>query len=139
MNSAQPERLPTAGAQRTPAPICGVFLEFDLNSQIEQLKSEPAWQDGRNAKTIVKYPNFRIVLMLMKAKMRIEEHHADGRISVQTVAGHIRMRVTGKDVDLPAGHLLALDHEVRHDVEALEDSAFLLTIARTGASGTGEA
>jgi hypothetical protein len=37
------------------------------------------------------------------------------------------------------GHLLALDHEVRHEVEALEDSAFLLTIARSVASGTKEA
>jgi len=75
----------------------------------------------------------------MKAKTRIEEHHADGRISVQTIAGLIRMRVTGKDFDLPVGHLLALDHEVRHDVEALEDSAFLLTISRPVASGTKEA
>jgi quercetin dioxygenase-like cupin family protein len=110
-----------------------------LNAQIEQLKSEPAWQNGRNAKTMVKYPDYRIVLMLMKAKTRIEEHHADGRISVQTIAGHIRMHVAGKDFDLPVGHLLALDHEVRHDVEALEDSAFLLTIARPVGSGTKEA
>lgn len=116
-----------------------VSFEFDLHAQIEQLKSERAWQTGRNARTIVKYPDFRVVLMLVKAKMRIEEHQADGRISVQTLAGHIRMRVTGKDIDLPVGHLLALDHGVRHDVEALEDSAFLLTIARPGAGGTKEA
>ena len=138
MEVNQPQ-TPHTGAQRTVEPTAGVFLEFDLNAQIERLKCEPAWQNGRNAKTIVKYPDFRIVLMLMKAKTRIEEHHADGRISVQTIAGHIRMRVTGKDFDLPVGHLLALDHEVRHDVEALEDSAFLLTIARPVASGTKEA
>ena len=138
MEAGQPQ-TPHTGAQRTVEPTAGVFLEFDLNAQIEQLKCEPAWQNGRNAKTIVKYPDFTIVLMLMKAKTRIEEHHADGRISVQTIAGHIRMRVTGKDFDLPVGYLLALDHEVRHDVEALEDSAFLLTIARPVASGTKEA
>ena len=138
MDVGQP-RTPRTGAQRTVEPTAGVFLEFDLNAQIEQLKHEPAWQNGRNAKTIVKYPDFRIVLMLMKANTRIEEHHADGRISVQTIAGHIRMRVTEKDFDLPVGHLLALDHEVRHDVEALEDSAFLLTITRPIASGTKEA
>jgi hypothetical protein len=32
-------------------------------------------------------------------------------------------------VDLPAGHLLALDQCVPHDVEAAEDSAFLLTLS----------
>jgi quercetin dioxygenase-like cupin family protein len=138
MEVDQPQTART-GAQRTVEPTAGVFLEFDLNAQIEQLKGEPAWQNGRNAKTMVKYPDFRIVLMLMKAKTRIEEHHADGRISVQTIAGHIRMHVAGKDFDLPVGHLLALDHEVRHDVEALEDSAFLLTIARPVASSTKEA
>ena len=138
MDADQPQTSRT-GAQRTVEPTAGVFLEFDLNAQTEQLKCEPAWQNGRNAKTMVKYPDFRIVLMLMKAKTRIEEHHADGRISVQTVAGHIRMHVAGRDFDLPVGHLLALDHEVRHDVEALEDSAFLLTIARPVASGTKEA
>jgi hypothetical protein len=32
-------------------------------------------------------------------------------------------------VDLPAGNLLALDQCVSHDVEASEDSAFLLTLS----------
>ena len=138
MDVGQPQTLRT-GAQRTVDPTVGVFLELDLNAQVEQLKCEPAWQNGRNAKTMVKYPDFRIVLMLMKAQMRTEEHHADGRISVQTIAGHIRMHIAGRDFDLPVGHLLALDYEVRHDVEALEDSAFLLTITRSVASGAKEA
>ncbi len=138
MGSTEPRERST-GPQRTPEPTAGVFLEFDLNAQIEQLKSEPAWQNGRNAKTMVKYPDFRSVLMVVKAMTRIEEHHADGRISVQTLAGHIRMRVAGNEFDLPVGHLLALDHEVRHDVEALEGSAFLLTIAWLGGGGAKEA
>lgn len=32
-------------------------------------------------------------------------------------------------VELPAGHLLALGRALPHDVEAVEDSAFLLSIA----------
>ena len=39
------------------------------------------------------------------------------------------MHVLGSLVDLPAGNLLALDRGVLHDVEALDDSAFVLTIA----------
>ena len=38
------------------------------------------------------------------------------------------MHVKDEIFDLPAGHLLALDHAIPHDVQALEDSAFLLTI-----------
>jgi hypothetical protein len=48
---------------------------------------------------------------------------------VQAVAGNIRMHVRDEVFDLPAGHLLALERALPHDVEALEDSAFLLTIA----------
>jgi hypothetical protein len=42
------------------------------------------------------------------------------------------MRALGRTFDLPAGSLLALDRGLPHDVEALEDSAFLLTIAWPG-------
>ena len=38
----------------------------------------------------------------------------------------------GRTFDLPAGTLLTLDQNLPHDVEALEESAFLLTIAWPG-------
>ena len=97
--------------------------------QIGHLRQEPYWQSGRNSKTIVKYPDFRIVLTAIKANTTIHEHHAAGRISVQTVEGRIRMHAGGKEFDLPAGRLLVLDRAMPHDVVAIEDSAFLLTIA----------
>ena len=39
---------------------------------------------------------------------------------------------TGQNVDLLPGSLLALDHRAPHDLEALEESAVLLTIAWLG-------
>ncbi|MGC1583683.1 MAG: hypothetical protein WA766_19545 [Candidatus Acidiferrales bacterium] len=105
------------------------MLSFDLNAEIEQLRKEDAWQGGRNSKTLVKHSDFRVVLTVLKSGARLHEHSAAGRISVQTVAGHIRMHIEGKFFDLSAGHLLALERAIVHDVEALEDSAFLLTIA----------
>jgi len=45
------------------------------------------------------------------------------------VRGHLKIRAAGREFDVPQGHMLVLDRGVRHDVEALEDSAFLLTIA----------
>jgi quercetin dioxygenase-like cupin family protein len=104
-------------------------LSFDLNAEIKQLRGENAWQGGRNSKTLVKHPDFRLVLTVLKSGARLHEHKAAGRVSVQTVAGHIRMHVESKVFDLPAGHLLALERAIAHDVEAVEDSAFLLTIA----------
>jgi quercetin dioxygenase-like cupin family protein len=117
------------GAARPVEPTEGPFLTVDLTAQIEQLAGESYWQVGRNSKTLVKFPDFRMVLTAVRANSRIEEHHAAGRIAIQTVRGHLKMRATGREFDLPLGHILVLDRGIPHDVEALEDSAFLLTIA----------
>ena len=105
------------------------MLTFDLDAEIKQLREENAWQGGRDSKALVKNEDFRIVLTALKADALLRKHKATGRISVQVLSGHIQMHVQDKVFDLPAGHLLALDRAVPHDVKALEESAFLLTIA----------
>jgi quercetin dioxygenase-like cupin family protein len=119
-----------------PPPMAAPFLEFDLTRELEQLHSEPPPTSGQNAKTLVKYDDFRIVLIALRAHTRIPGHQADGRISVHTLRGHIRMRALERTFDLRAGNLLALDQGLPHDVEALEDSALLLTIAWPGRGGS---
>ncbi len=118
-----------SAAVRTPGPLKSPMLSFDLHAEIEQLRREEGWQAGRDSRTLVKHPDFRVVLTVLKSGARLHEHRAAGRISVQTLVGQIRMHADNKTFDLPAGHLLALEREIVHDVEALEDSAFLLSIA----------
>jgi hypothetical protein len=43
-------------------PMAAPFLEFDLTRELEQLHGEPEWNSGQNAKTLVKYEDFRVVL-----------------------------------------------------------------------------
>lgn len=50
------------------------------------------------------------------------------RISVHTLSGHIRFHPPEQTVELPAAHMLALEPDIPHDLEAVVDSAFLLTI-----------
>jgi hypothetical protein len=54
---------------------------------------------------------------------------AGGRVSIQTLRGEIGVEAQGRTFRLPQGGLLTLDQGIPHDVEALEDSAFLLTVA----------
>lgn len=113
-----------------PASMAGPYLEFDLARELEQFHSEPEWKSGQNARTLVKFDDLRIVLMALKPHERMPEHRASGRVSIHTVRGHVQVRAEGRTFDLPAGSLLALDREVRHEVEALDqESAILLTIA----------
>lgn len=112
-----------------PQPMAGEYLEFDLGNEIERLHQEREWATGQNAKTLVKYEDLRVVLTALRAHARMPSHHTKGRITIHTVRGHVHVRAAGRTFDLPAGNMLALDGGLPHDVEALEDSALLLTLA----------
>lgn len=113
-------------------PMASPFLEFDLMREIHQLHEEPGWHSGQNARTLVKYADLRVVLMVLKANARLPEHSTDGRISLQILSGRIEVRALGRTFDLHAGSLLALDRDTHHDIEAIDDSVLLLTIAWPG-------
>ena len=108
------------------------LMEFDLQAEIHRLHAETTWSTGQNARTLIKYDDFRVVLTAIQAKVRIPEHKADGRISVHVLSGHIQLQASGRTFSLRPGGLLAIDQGVPHGVEALEESAFLLTIAWPG-------
>ena len=121
---------PHGGLTRLPE-LAQPILQFDLSAEIEHMRLEDSWQrgTGRSSRTLVKQPDFRIVLVAMKSATEMKEHRADGRISIHAILGHLRLKLPSQTVEVPAGHLLALDPCIVHDVEALEDSVFLLTIS----------
>ena len=59
----------------------------------------------------------------------MQEHQADARISIQALSGRLLVQLTEQSVELSVGHLLVLERSLSHDVKALEESAFLLTIS----------
>ena len=107
-------------------------MEFDLPAEIHRLKAETTWNTGQNARTLIKYDDFRVVLIALAAEARIQEHKTEGRISIHLLSGHVQVRAAGRTFSLYPGGLLALDQGVPHDVHALEESALLLTIAWPG-------
>lgn len=122
-------------AERPPHSLAESVATFDLMAELEQLRREATWQRGdRNAKTLYKDADEQLVLTAMKAGTMLREHRAAGRCVIQTITGRLRLGLTGRTVDLPVGHLLVLEPNLLHDVEAVEESAFLLTIARSAAS-----
>jgi quercetin dioxygenase-like cupin family protein len=117
---------PQRPAQRLVAPV----LTFDLAALLEQVSHEASWEHGdHNADTLVKEPDFRIVLIAMKNGARIQQHLTAARLSIQTLAGELHVRLPDQTVELPTGHLLALEPDIPYEIEAREPSAFLLTIA----------
>lgn len=123
---------PSRGAARAAEPTQGSALAFAIAEQAEQLHEEPYWQSGRNGKTLVHFNDFRVVLTAMQANTSSHEHSTAGRITVQTVEGHVRVHANGREHDLPVGSLVVLDRAVPYDITAVEDSAVLLFVAWPG-------
>ena len=105
---------------------------FDLNKEVE---SDELKEDlGRRSKMLAKYPEFKIVLITMNAGSRWDDHKTNSRISVQVLRGQIRFHTPNKSFELCPGQLIILDPAVLHSVDALEKSAFVLTLAGTAGS-----
>lgn len=122
-----------AGGHRRAHPAAehleGTFLQFNLAAEIEQLRREDGSKAGQNAKTLAKYDDFRLVLITLDAGAHIPWHHTAARVSIHAVSGHFRVATEERTFDMPAGSVLVLDRTLPHELEALEQSAFLLTIA----------
>jgi len=104
---------------------------FDLAAADREMRSEPAYElDGHTARTLVREPAIRVVLIVMRAGAKIAQHRSQETASIHTLAGHVRLALPDRTVDLPTGRLLVIAPGLPHDVEALGDSAFLLTLGR---------
>lgn len=126
-----PLRGRTTGTPANPArDLAAPALAFDLPAEIERLHQEAGWTSGERAgKTLVKEPDFRVVLTVMKRGSRLPRHETDGRISIHVLSGTLTVRAREQPTEMSAGHVLVLDRNISHEVDAREDCAFLLTIA----------
>ena len=113
-NSAVPKPSESSKALNRLPYLASPLLRFNLSDELRQLRNEDSWQreTGRSSKTLAKYPDFRIVLVLMKANTQMKEHHADARLSIHTLQGRIRVHLPDQKIELPAGELMALDHGI---------------------------
>ena len=123
----------STGLNRLPS-LGGKLLRFNLTQEVAQLQSKDAWRrnSGRSSKTLVKYPDLHIVLILMKAGTQLGKHHVDGRISIQLLQGAIRAQLPEQSVPINPGDLLTLEYGIPHNIEAIKESAFLITISWPG-------
>jgi quercetin dioxygenase-like cupin family protein len=111
-----------------PAP--GGILSFTINDQIASLKAKPEWSSAdRLAVSLAKDRALNLMLMVLKKGARLAEHHAKGPVAVHVLSGSIRFTAANKPSELSSGSIIALDREVVHALEALEESVILLITA----------
>lgn len=111
----------------------GLLHVLALAEYARALREEPVYtRNGRNGVTLVKSPALRVVLEVLRSGAELSEHRAPGPITVQVLEGEIRFH-TGEDTfRVREGEVLALPAGRPHAVEAMQDTAFLITIAPAG-------
>jgi quercetin dioxygenase-like cupin family protein len=119
-----------AEKQRALAPESATI---DLQREAAALRKLDSWsQHGHGATTLFKYPDLRCVLIAVKSGARIREHQAEGRLALHCLRGKLKVQLDGHSTELGAGQVLALERCVPHEIEAVEESDLLLTLAWAG-------
>jgi quercetin dioxygenase-like cupin family protein len=107
----------------------GGRVAVDIHGEIARLKSEPAWADNdRHGSSLVKGDGINVALMVLKKGAKLQEHHTRAPITVQVIVGKINLIASGKSQVATAGMLIALDRAIEHSIEAVEESALVLTV-----------
>jgi len=103
---------------------------FDLPALERELRQDVALaNEGQSAVTLVKHADLRVVLIALRRGARRIEASTGARISLQALRGHMELHLAGDVVDLPAGHLTTLTGGIEFGIEALTESAVLLTLS----------
>jgi quercetin dioxygenase-like cupin family protein len=111
-------------------PQHGTLRRFDLKGEVERLRGQKEWQQGRrNALTLHKGRGLSVVLLAMRAGDGLEEHSAPGAIALSVREGRIRFKTAGEEVEAGPETVLTCEAGVRHTVEALSEAVCLLSIA----------
>lgn len=124
---------------------------FELPQEITALYDDAALSpDGWSARPLATHDEVSMLLFAMKAGCRIGIDPARGGVDIRVVDGHLELHVGDAwdqlsyvirhtegacsffalfdhTIDLPAGSMLLLD-ALPHDIEALDDSAFILDL-----------
>ena len=103
-------------------------MSFATEQESRLKASDQRRRESRAALTLVKTHAVTIVLVALHAGAILKEHHAEGPITVAVLEGAIRFKARGEERVLRRDGLLALGDAIQHEVEALEESAFVLTV-----------
>ncbi|MFI5324790.1 MAG: cupin domain-containing protein [Candidatus Rokuibacteriota bacterium] len=101
-----------------------------LAGQLERLRQEATWRSkGHHAITLTKEPGLCLVLMLFGKGAKLAEHRAAGPLTFHVLSGSVTFRTGARAETVRSGEVVVLEAAIVHDVEALEESACLLTLA----------
>ena len=89
----------------------------------------------RAAKTLAKTDGLRVTLVLLKRGATLHPEAAAGGATVHVVEGQIRVQTEGEHWNVGPGGVMVLGENLREPVSAVEEAAFLVTVAWPAGAG----
>ena len=116
--------------------IDDAFVKIDLRAFAQQVKEESAWRDSdRNAITVFKTDSVTIVLSAMHKGATMIKQSTGDLMEVHVQEGSLKFEANDNVILLAAGEMALLHKGYSYDIEALEESVFLLTLYNWHRSG----
>ena len=110
----------------------GPLLIFDLPYLMEKIVTEDSWQKNkRNAITLLKNENMRLVLIDLSSGEEINFRQSDNLISLQLMKGEVEFNTENKIAMLKQGQLLTHHENMQHSLVAIGETIFLLTVGNS--------
>lgn len=83
---------------------------------------------GHAARTVYRSPDLRVVLIVLRRRAELKEHSTGQPVSILTLTGSIRVALPERAIEQGVGGFVVIESGVAHDVTALADSAFLVSM-----------
>ena len=121
----------TSGTEsRDARPLMEGLMIFGLRDEMDGLRDEPQYTEGdRNAATLAKEVDFRVVLCVLRSGATLDEQDGDARTSIQLLDGSATLRGDGEDSEMAEGDIAVVDSGKPWFLTARADCAVLLTLA----------
>jgi len=106
------------------------LMTFNVLDEIARLAGEPQWGDGdRNSIVLAKDARFRMLLSVLREGARLADEDAEATLSVHLITGSVSVRRDDRESLLVPGEIAVLEAGASWSIDALAESAVLLTLA----------
>jgi quercetin dioxygenase-like cupin family protein len=112
---------------------------FKLTDELRSLHGElDHTSGGRAAKTLAKTDGLRVTLVLLRSGAILNPESTAGGASLHVIEGRVRVQAEGEQWDLGPHDLMVLGENLREPVTAIDEAAFVVTVAWPAGAGASE-